>query len=176
MAPGAVPLIETVPSLKTMTMAAVRALSEGHPGGFFLMAEGGAVDWAMHGNAAGHMIEEMIDFNQTIEAIVDWVASNGGWEENLILITADHDHLFQGPPTRRAPFPLVIDQGAGSVPGHTWLWSSHSNHLVPVFARGSGAERIAEMADETDPRHGPYIQDTEVFDVLIQAWNIPDPR
>jgi len=174
--PGDVPLVETVPSLHTMAQGAVHHLSATQPGGFFLMVEGGAVDWAMHGNAAGHMIEEMIAFNEAIEGVVGWIEENGGWEDNLVIITADHDHLFQGVPTKRDPFPWVDDRGEGKVPGYTWLWNNHSNHLVPVFARGAGADALLALADERDPRRGPYIEDTEVFDTLLRAWSVPDPR
>jgi alkaline phosphatase len=175
--PGEVPLLDTVPTLHTMAQGALRHLSTTHPDGFFLMVEGGAVDWAMHGNAAGHMIEEMVAFNEAVEGVVAWIeSSGGGWEDNLVIITADHDHLFQGIPTRRDPLPLVGDRGAGEVPEHTWLWDNHSNHLVPVFARGTGAGALVDLADERDRRRGAYIQDTEIFDALLAAWALEDPR
>lgn len=174
--PNTVTRISTVPSLADMTTAAIRALSTHHPAGFFLMVEGGAVDWAMHDNATGHMIEEMMDFHDAIAVVVNWIESHGGWEDNLLIITADHDHLFVGPPTESDPFPWVIDRGAGNLPEHTWLWSNHSNHLVPVFARGQGVQHLLSHADEQDPRRGDYIDDTEIFDVLLHAWDLPDPR
>ncbi|MFT4976924.1 MAG: alkaline phosphatase, partial [Myxococcota bacterium] len=66
--------------------------------------------------------------------------------------------------------------GAGEVPEHTWLWDNHSNHLVPVFARGTGAGALVDLADERDRRRGAYIQDTEIFDALLAAWALEDPR
>jgi alkaline phosphatase len=174
--PFADPPLDTSPTLATMARGALQHLDRTHPEGFFLMVEGGAVDWAMHGNDGVRMVEEMVWFNRTVEAVVDWVEAHGGWEDNLVLLTADHDHLLVGPPTRKEPYPWVGDRGAEVMPEHTWLHNNHSNHLVPVYARGAGSEVLVALADEVDPRRGAYIQDTEVFDVLIRAWGIPDPR
>ena len=46
-----------------------------NPNGFYLMIEGGAVDWANHTNQRGRMIEEQIDYHQAIAA----VAAEQGW-------------------------------------------------------------------------------------------------
>jgi alkaline phosphatase len=48
-APYAVPFIQSVPTLVEMTNAALNVLDD-DPDGFFLMVEGGAVDWAAHSN------------------------------------------------------------------------------------------------------------------------------
>ncbi|MBN4052482.1 alkaline phosphatase [bacterium AH-315-K20] len=45
--PGGHPLIPGVPTLRELTLAALNVL-DNDPDGFFLMVEGGAVDWAMH--------------------------------------------------------------------------------------------------------------------------------
>jgi alkaline phosphatase len=47
--PFEIPLDETKPSLATMSKGAIRVLSK-NPRGYFLMIEGGAVDWANHDN------------------------------------------------------------------------------------------------------------------------------
>ena len=66
------PLIENVPTLSEMALAALNVLDD-DPDGFFLMVEGGAVDWACEENQKGRLIEEQIFFNQTVEAIVEWI-------------------------------------------------------------------------------------------------------
>jgi alkaline phosphatase len=45
-----------------MTRGALNVL-ERDEDGFFLMVEGGAVDWAAHANNLPRIIEEQIDFN-----------------------------------------------------------------------------------------------------------------
>jgi alkaline phosphatase len=51
-APYQVPLTQTVPTLEEMTRAALNVLDD-DPNGFFIMIEGGAVDWAAHANQSG---------------------------------------------------------------------------------------------------------------------------
>ena len=84
------PLIDTVPTLEEMTKAALNIL-DNDPDGFFLMVEGGAVDWAGHGNESGRVIEEEIDFNRSVEAVVEWVSRNSNWGETLVIVTGDHE-------------------------------------------------------------------------------------
>lgn len=166
--PGADPRLADVPTLETLTRVALNALDD-HPGGFYLMVEGGAVDWAMHDNRLGRTVEEMLDFRATIGAVIEWVKDHGGWEESLVVVTADHDHLLAGPNADRMPFDPLEDRGAGRLPGHRWLSDGHSAALVPVFARGTGSERLLELAVREDPVHGRYLDQTDVFRVLAAA-------
>ena len=80
-----------LPSLPTMTRAALNVLSHLDDGdGIFLQIEGGAVDWAAHGNQTARLVEEQVDFNLAIQVVIDWIEAHGGWEENLLIITTDH--------------------------------------------------------------------------------------
>jgi alkaline phosphatase len=167
-APFGAPLNDHVPSLEVMTKGALNLLSR-DPDGFFLMVEGGAVDWANHANQLGRMIEEEMDFNAAVAAVVGWVEANGGWEEALVIITADHETGYlwgpgSGPPKSLKP---LIDQGAGSLPGAEFYSGEHTNSLVPLYAKGAGAELFAGYADQIDPKRGPYIDNTEVFPVML---------
>ena len=78
--PYAVPLLKTVPTLTVMTRAALNVL-DNDPDGFFLMIEGGAVDWASHDNQSGRMLEEQLDFDRTVAAVVRWVENHSSWDE-----------------------------------------------------------------------------------------------
>jgi alkaline phosphatase len=88
--PFVVPLIDSVPTLEEMTKAALNILDD-DPDGLFLMIEGGAVDWASHANQSGRMIEEHIDFDNSVQAVVDWVQKNSNWGETLLIVTSDHE-------------------------------------------------------------------------------------
>ena len=175
-APYEVPFLDDVPSLATMSVGALRALERRGSNGFFLMVEGGAVDWGMHANQSGRMIEEMIAFNEAVEAVVDWIEDHGGWDANLLVLTADHDHHIYGPGAAEEPFQEVQDRGPRQLPGMRWFWNSHSNHLVPVFARGPGTQDLLRLADEADPVRGSYLDDTELFEAIRSAWGLaPSP-
>jgi len=61
------------------------------------------------------------------------------------------------------------DNGAGRLPSYRWLAKSHSNALVPLYARGVGAERFSSLAGSEDPFYGRYVDQTDVFRVLKAA-------
>jgi alkaline phosphatase len=178
------PLNPHVPSLKTMTRAAISVLSQ-QPEGFLLMVEGGAVDWANHDNNLPRMIEEQIDFNAAVAAVVDWVEASSSWDETLLIITSDHGcGMLWGPdsyhdsngngqrdadePPRR--FTVIENRGAGQLPGGTYFSGGHTNLLVPLWAKGAGSDAFHQLVDGRDPRagrfwgfSGKYVDNTDVF-------------
>lgn len=167
-APGDDPPIAGVPTLATLTRVALNALDD-DPDGFFLHVEGGAVDWAMHGNQLGRMIEEMQDFEAAVQAVIDWIEAGPGWDDALLVVTADHDHLLWGPDADRVAFDPLQDNGAGRLPSHRWLSDGHSRLLVPVFARGRGAAGLVDAAVSRDPFYGPYLDQVDIHAVLRAA-------
>lgn len=74
-------------SLAQLTEAAIRFLS--HPQGFFLMVEGGKIDWACHVNDPGTTITEMHAFDEAV-AVASAFADRFP-EETLIVVTGDHE-------------------------------------------------------------------------------------
>ncbi|GAA3925320.1 alkaline phosphatase [Litoribacillus peritrichatus] len=77
----------TQPTLKEMTEKALNILSQ-DPDGFFLMIEGGRIDWAGHDNDASTMLHEMLKFDETINYVYEWVKDRN---DTLVVITADHE-------------------------------------------------------------------------------------
>ncbi|WP_329350715.1 alkaline phosphatase [Vibrio natriegens] len=77
----------TQPSLKEMTVKALDVLSKDEDG-FFLMVEGGQIDWAGHSNDAGTMLHEMIKFDEAVNSVYEWAK---GRDDTLIVVTADHE-------------------------------------------------------------------------------------
>jgi len=77
----------SMPSLKEMTIKALDVLSQ-DPDGFFLMIEGGQIDWAGHNNDAGTMLHEMLKFDETVEYVYQWVKNR---QDTLVVVTADHE-------------------------------------------------------------------------------------
>lgn len=57
--------------------------------GFFMMVEGGKVDWACHANDAAASIQETIAFNESVNQAVEFY--NNHKDETLIVVTADHE-------------------------------------------------------------------------------------
>ena len=163
------PLNQGVPTLATMTRGALNVLGQ-HPNGFFLMIEGGAVDWASHNNLGSRMIEEQGDFHVAAEAVVQWVEDNSNWQETLVVITSDHETgLLWGPDSDKKPFQPLVDNGPGKLPGMMYHSKQHTNSLVPLFARGSGAELLDTLIVGKDPVRGPYVDNTGVAKAVQAA-------
>lgn len=172
------PLIDTVPTLSEMSLAALNVLDE-NPHGFFLLIEGGAVDWAGEDNQAGRIIEEQIDFNHAVEAVVRWIEANGGWENNLLVVTSDHETGYITGPGSEKAFPIsesefsrvwppLLNNGKGKMPGMEWHSDYHTNSLVPFFAKGYGCLEFYALADEEDPIRGRYADNAEIGRLLIE--------
>ncbi len=180
-APYAVPLIKSMPTLEEMTSAALNILDEDKDG-FFLMVEGGAVDWAGHDMEAGRIIEEQIDFNKAVEAVVDWVEKHSTWDETLVIVTADHETGYiYGPgsgvfepgeeiKTEDVWKPLV-NNGKGNLPGMEWHCSRHTNSLIPLYAKGVCSDKFYLYADEYDQVRGKYLDNTEIAKLIFSILN-----
>jgi alkaline phosphatase len=57
--------------------------------GFFLMVEGGKIDWACHANDARAAIEDTIAFDAAIGVAIEFAKDHPG--ETLIVVTGDHE-------------------------------------------------------------------------------------
>lgn len=168
-----------VPDLATMSLGALNVLNQDEDG-FFLMIEGGAVDWMGHANNMPRYIEEQVDFNKAVDAVIAWVEANSSWDETLLIITSDHECggiWGEGTWTNgeggyvaadRSPeavvsarfdpaddtfnqFLAVQDRGAGNMPGYQFASGNHTNELVPLWAIGKGSEMFAQFT-RTDHR------------------------
>jgi alkaline phosphatase len=161
--PYIAPFTQTVPTLEEMTKAALNVLDD-DPNGFFIMIEGGAVDWAAHSNQSGRLIEEMNDFNKSIEAVIRWIDTNSNWNETLVIITADHETGHLTGPNFGPAWNELAGNGIGKLPAMEWHSRNHTNSLVPFFAKGPGAEKF------TDPVRGPYIDNTDIANTIFALW------
>ena len=172
---GQIPLISTVPELSTMSSAALRVLAQ-DTAGFFLMIEGGAIDVAGHGNFIARAIEEKTGFNQAVRTVIAWIEKNGGWKENLLVITGDHETgyltgpkgLYEISPNSFAVDYNPVNRGKGKIPGYAWNSNSHTNQLVPLFAKGACAVPLRATALKLDPVRGEYTDNAIVGKVLLQ--------
>ena len=83
--------VQENPTLREMAEAALAVLSRDEDG-FWLMVEAGDVDWSNHDNNLDNSIGAVLSGDDAVRGIVEWVESNGGWEETVLLVTADHGH------------------------------------------------------------------------------------
>lgn len=163
-APGKVPYLETSPTLAEMALGAINVL-DNDPDGFYLMIEGGAVDWASHENYAPRMIEEMMSYNDAVKAVVDWVEANSSWDETLVIVTGDHECGYLCGPDSDPEWQPVVNNGKGTMPGVEWHKGSHTNSLIPLYVKGAGAELFETHVVGTDPKRGKFVDNTTVAKV-----------
>ncbi len=60
-----------------------------NPNGFFIMAEGGKIDWMCHSNDAGTTIKEVIDFDKAVSVALEFAKKHPS--ETLVVVTGDHE-------------------------------------------------------------------------------------
>ena len=76
-------------TLSEITRAGINFLSKNNEKGFFLMVEGGKIDWACHSNDGATALTEVQDFDNAIKVAYEFYEQHP--EETLIVITADHE-------------------------------------------------------------------------------------
>ena len=59
------------------------------PKGFFLMVEGGSIDWAGHANEAATNLREVLGLDSAVRVAVDFAKQHP--DETLIVVTGDHE-------------------------------------------------------------------------------------
>lgn len=141
--------VKANPTLSEMTQAALNVLGKDKDG-FWLMVEGGDVDWSLHDDNMDNLIGTMFSFDDAVQTTIDWIEKNGGWKKNVLIVTADHDHYL----TLNDNFPQLLKaNGAealtyarhtpkeaghffGSEPNVKYGWGNHSNRMVPVYYQG----------------------------------------
>lgn len=147
----------TEPTLTGMTAEAVRRLDK-DPDGYYLMVESGRIDHGHHGGQAGYALEETVEFARAIQ----WAIDNTDPAETLILVTADHGHVFtiSGYPRRGNDILglVVPPEGGGEDGGDTGggplLAADGKPYTTLSYANGPGAVAIGTEGGRSMPDTG----------------------
>lgn len=105
---------------------------------FFLMIEGAQIDWGGHENKSDYIVNEMLDFDQTIQEAFEFAEKDGN---TLVIVTADHEtggYSINGGSAKE-----------GTVEGK-FTSDYHTATMVPIFAYGPGAESFTGIMDNTE--------------------------
>ncbi len=160
-------------SLPQITDAAIKVLN--NEKGFFVMIEGGKIDWAGHANDAATNILETIDFSNAVQVAIAFY--NQHPNETLIVVTADHETGGMGLNIDKEANLLDVDKKAehkavdtktymdkaarqeaeraamakqSKEIGISWTTNDHTGIAVPVYAIGAGSELFNGKMDNTD--------------------------
>ena len=92
-------------TLREVTRAGIQALTAQKKDGFFLMVEGGKIDWACHANDAATVFQEVLDMDEAVAEAYEFYKQHP--DETLIVVTADHE--TGGIVLGRGPYELHTD-------------------------------------------------------------------
>ncbi len=136
------------PSLQQMTQTAIDILNN-DPDGFFLMVEGGQIDWASHNNDAENAIQDTIDFDHAVSVGKEYFNTH---PNSMMVVTADHEtggmslHFDSDPESNQdGPF-----TSADGTPFYVrWSTTGHTAANVPITADGPGSHLLNETVPNT---------------------------
>ena len=80
---------ELDPTLEQYTKAAISYLERKAPEKFFMMIEGGHIDYALHNNDLTASFEEINDMDRSVKLVLDFYEKHP--KETLIVVVADHE-------------------------------------------------------------------------------------
>lgn len=156
---------EDIPLAKMVELA-LGYLGDEEP--FFIMCEGGAIDWAAHDNKTMSTVHEVLDLDEAVKVAYRFYQEHP--EETLIVVTADHETGGMAVGSRSgsstvnwAEFEEQWNAEGGkntlsktenmelnercSIGWTTW---GHSGSPVPTYAVGKGAEKFCGRLDNTE--------------------------
>ena len=138
---------------------------------FFIMCEGGEIDWAAHENKTMETIRQVMDLEKAVNVALEFYDNHPN--ETLILVTADHETggliLGQGydpgapgnfrwnlieeqwmDSKGRKTLPFEENRSLNNSAQIGWTTNHHTAMPVPLYAKGKGAERFAGSLDNSE--------------------------
>ncbi|PKP38433.1 MAG: alkaline phosphatase [Bacteroidetes bacterium HGW-Bacteroidetes-14] len=163
-------------TLKQIVSSAISHLYS--PSGFFIVAEGGKIDWSAHAHDGKTTIMEVLDFAEAIDAAYEFYLKHP--DETLIIVTSDHDTGGVSVGAKKGynlnlksldaqsasmaidPENLEKYEEMNTKASIGWTTTSHSGVAVPVYSVGAGSLNFSGRFDNTDiPR------------LIFKSLNIP---
>ncbi|MBP5373986.1 MAG: alkaline phosphatase [Bacteroidales bacterium] len=136
---------------------------------FFIMCEGGEIDWCAHENSVYPMVQAILRFDDAVRTAYEFYLKHP--DETLIVVTADHetgglaigynfDWKFSVQDWARVEAEWLAEGCDDTLRlqdrlrfqndcGFGWSTNEHTGAPVPVYAIGKGAERFNGRIDNT---------------------------
>lgn len=137
------------PTLTEMTAVAIDIL-DNNPDGFLLVVEAGRIDHAHHAGSAFSALTDTIEFSRAVQVAVDGTSA----DETLIIVTADHSHVFTmaGYPKRGNPILGKVISIGDDKPA---LAADGMPYTTLGYANGLG---FRDLATETNADHAYHSE------------------
>jgi alkaline phosphatase len=151
------------PLLSELTAKTIDILSK-NPKGFYLQVESGRIDHGHHANSAYRALSDAVELSNAVRVALEKVNIN----ETLIIVTADHSHVFtlSGYATRGNPIlgKSIGNSSEGGVPtGKYALAIDEKPYTTVGYGNGPGAWK------DGTPRPDVTDVDTTDIDYIPQA-------
>ena len=147
--------------LSEMLELGLERLTDEEP--FFIMCEGGEIDWSAHSQKTMPTIFSIFEFDKAISVAYDFYREHP--KETLIIVTADHGTggvSYTEDPDWESMERIWNESGCrNELDGKEnsrlneehnidWATTHHTGEPVPVYAVGKGAEKFVGRMDNTD--------------------------
>lgn len=126
--------------------------------GFFIMVEGGKIDWACHANDARATIGDMLDFDEAIGKALNFYKKHP--HETLIVVTGDHET-------------------GGMTIGHaTTGYTAHYDELLgqtnsfTYFGANQWAAHKAKYSKGYDHTAPTNLESSEMIDLMVEVFGL----
>jgi alkaline phosphatase len=164
------------PTVAQLAGQALKALGKDKDG-FWLMVEVGDIDWAAHADNMDLMLGTLHDMDDVVNTVTSWVKTNGGWENNQVIVTADHDHYL----TLLPNFPKEIAESilaskAGNNEQTTGVNKGYDTTLTPTLTNVSTPEWKAGDAEKVGHFWGTEAKLKDGTTGLGDAWTTHTQR
>ena len=129
------------PSLREMTETAIKVL-DNNSEGYFLTVEAGRIDHGHHAGSAYSALTDAIELSEAVAKAVELTSQ----EDTLIIVTADHSHVFTiaGYPKRGNPILGKVVPVGSNAPS---LAADNMPYTTLGYTNGPG---FRDLGDETD--------------------------
>lgn len=148
------------PSLSEMTDKAIAVLEKDQDG-FFLMVESGRIDHGHHAGSAYNALTDTVEFAKAVEVAVNSVDLS----ETLIIVTADHSHVFTiaGYPKRGNPILGKVVSIGSTEPA---LAADDMPYTTVGYTNGLGFRNFGDVTN-ADMAYGVAPQQSEIGDAVL---------
>ena len=166
---------ERQPTLAEMLKKAIELLD--NPDGFFIMLEGGQIDFAGHGNDIGTNMRDMLAFDETVRVAQEFLEAHPG--ETLIAVTGDHETGGLSLGCTGAGYNFFIERVAGQTTGVD-RFSNESRHMMRKRLEKGETPEFKETRDlvakafgfkfEGDPEKDPLVLSKSEYERIKSAF------
>ena len=139
------------PTLTDLTAQAIARLGQ-DPDGYYLMVEAGRIDHAHHWGRAGVALEETVELSRAVQYAIE----NTNPDDTLIMVTADHSHVFTiaGYPRRGNDILGIVVPPEGELANSEEPTLAEDKLPYTTLGYANGPGSVANLATRPEPEIG----------------------